>query len=129
MTERLHFHFLLLTKRNPKMISAFMTNGKKQGWPSLFLFCCCSFCFCFFSKSSQRQWAHKNGIAKLLCSAPQHQACIDLKGVCEHLTFISTYLVSVSKMCHKVSASSLTVLAYDMCDGHALLSESGGNLY
>ena len=75
----------------------------------------------------------KNGTAKILPqelhSAPQHQACIDLKGVCEHLTFISTYLISVSKMCHKVSASSLTILAYDICDGHALLSESGGNVY
>ena len=60
MTEWLHFHFLLLTERNSKRIFAFMTNGKKQRRPSLSLLCgCCSFCFCFLSESSKRQWPHR----------------------------------------------------------------------
>ena len=38
MTEQLHFHFLLLTKNNPKRIFVFMTNGKNKDGLHCFYF-------------------------------------------------------------------------------------------
>ena len=66
-----------------------------------------------------------------LHAASQHQACIVWNCVCELLcSYLNLFCASVTKMCPRVTASSLySVSAYERFHRSSLLSDSGGNLH
>ena len=97
VTERLHFHFLLLTKRNPKRVFIFMKKGGKHIAFSVDLTNC--------YRGSVYREAPSLSISALSCHS--FQLCL---GVLGFYLDLSVFCASISKMCSNVTAASLDAI-------------------